>query len=516
MLPEAGSAPRSHTKLSAEMRSARSITLLAFVALTTAACGDRQHPGDSGNDAPVVDVVNARADTVANDAVDDESFDAVLIDGTDVLADVAPEAVAPDAFRPECSANADCIAPACRSVSCVSGRCVVASDPAPDGQSCDDGDLCTRDDRCASGACVAGARMSCGVCAGDVGGTYLVSFAARWNKTPHQLVVSPDDSAAMTGFADSNLWFARVPANGVGAIEHQYGDLDRGDVGYALASIDGGFLLAGYSQVGGGAELPWVVRTDPSGSERSTRAFFADRGGSFLGIVAMSGGGFVGLANAGGQAALTRIGADGSVVWTHDYYAVRTAYALSTLVMLPDGGFAFAGSARDTSFGTPRVVRTDAMGAVVWDHTFSRSSIDELRSIVALDDGGLVVGGRSNAGPAGSAWLMHLDSAGTETWSRYYGTDINASIDGIARTADGFALASRAGDDAWIIRTDAMGQLTEEATLALGGYEQAHAIAVASDGSLVVAGTSGLGTELPTDAWMVRVRDLASLACPSD
>jgi len=76
------------------------------------------------------------------------------VEAADVPADVkvADVKVTADAGpKPECKAAQDCPAPgaACVEAACVAGKCTTALT----AEACDDGDPCTKNDRCLAGAC---------------------------------------------------------------------------------------------------------------------------------------------------------------------------------------------------------------------------------------------------------------------------------------------------------------------------------------------------------------------------
>ncbi|MDQ3033274.1 MAG: hypothetical protein M3Y87_12720 [Myxococcota bacterium] len=481
------------------MTSPRPIPLLVLACLAVAGCYRHPPPVDGGpRDAQVPDTSDAGEPLDASDA-----SDATDADGTD------------DAGALECEEDADCDADPCTTARCDAGVCV--ADPIDDATTCDDGDVCTRADVCAAGTCV-GTRVSCAVC-DATDGAFLTTFRAAWHKGPRAYVAMPDGGHAVTGFGDGDAWLGAIDRAGAITIDRGYGHASMGDRGFAIArpsTTPGEVLVGGYSQVGGGPALAWMVRVDArDGDERGARALWDDRNGSVHGILLQPDGSTILLATSGARATIVRIAADGTLGPERSYFDVGWAYGLAGIVEMPGGDLVFAGDAGAFPDRKVRVVRVRATGEVVWDRVLDAQGALDL---VAQGDGSVIVGGQSWSGDGtGGAWLTRIDAAGGTRWERFYGEDPNASIASIAMTAEGLLLAASTNDDAWLIRTDRDGVLLDETTLALGGYESAT-IVRADGAGFVVSGTSrvGEGADAPIHAWILRADSFDDLACPAD
>lgn len=122
-------------------------------------------------------------------------------------------------------------------------------------------------------------------------------------------------------------------------------------------------------------------------------------------------------------------------------------------------------------------------------------------AVEALGDGGFVIAGkRQDWGAASSdAWLLRTDAEGNVLWEKTYGAAScpDAAYD-VRPTADGgfvFVGVTGSGNlgsqDGWLVKTDASGDETMEAVLfSTAGWDEARAVVEAPDGGFVVAGTS--------------------------
>lgn len=470
---------------------------LIFLCLCLAAgCGCATPPSPDAGDAPTPD--GGLLDALVSDAGADVPIDAgsdAPIDATEIP-DVPPDA-------PECELDVHCAAAPCESVTCAAGRCVRAM--RPEGASCDDGDLCTHDDVCSGEVC-AGIATTCGVCASGA----LTTFAARWLKRPATGRVLEGGDVVVAGFGDGDLWLGGIDADGAHIVDHGFGHRRAGDAAYAMdVAPDGTLVIGGYSQVGGGGAVPWIVRTDARATTHEELVPLPARGGTFTGLRLTSDGSIDTLARLESAAwmSLTPLGV---VRAERSLFPVRTAYGTSELVELAGGDLAFAAETGFIGSESVRVARIAADGAEVWTHDFDVYSAP---AITAMADGGVVVGGRD---VSAGGWLVRLDASGDVVWETRVPRALNATIEALAADGDRVLAAGWRDDRAWIARIAADGAVEAEAELDLGVFSQAFVVLVTEDG-IAVAGsarqTPGAGVDAIEHAWIVRAASVEDLSC---
>ncbi len=192
----------------------------------------------------------------------------------------------------------------------------------------------------------------------------------------------------------------------------------RWDVPSVLAGVDGavtdflvtptGFLLTGAGAGGAMDGLAGEVFA-PAGDTRWSRRY----GTAFSRAVAVDGG-FVLLSTDGAVGTapvVTRIDAEGAVVWSYAYRpsAVARSFSPEDLAATPDGGYLVAGSygswAAPASVAAPVVAKVRADGAAVeWVRTFDDGG--NAQSVVALADGYVLAG----SDRSGAARLLRFDA----------------------------------------------------------------------------------------------------------
>lgn len=185
------------------------------------------------------------------------------------------------------------------------------------------------------------------------------------------------------------------------------------DVGYAIIECTGGgFAVTGYS------------RSNPSGRS---------------------------------DAWLVRTTADGTHLWNRSFGGLDNDQGFD-IIEVESGGFALIGSTRSYGSEDPVthlqtydiwLIRTDAIGNILWNRTYGETGDDIGRSLVELNDGGFLLLGEINSSFATldhsgqyteyhpDAWLLRTNEAGELLWNQTYGGEENDFIRSVALDADG-------------------------------------------------------------------------------
>ena len=161
----------------------------------------------------------------------------------------------------------------------------------------------------------------------------------------------------------------------------------------------------------------------------------------------------------------------GNIEWSRTYGGSHSDEAYS-LIQMPDGGYAMAGST--ISFGAGNydfyLVKTDAYGNLEWNQTYGGAEFEAVHSLVETFDGGYAMAGRTKSFGSGGNdfYLVKTDSNGNMLWDRTYGGEQYDSANSIIVTSDGgYAIAGGtssfgSGDtDFWLIKTDEYGNIPE-------------------------------------------------------
>lgn len=280
------------------------------------------------------------------------------------------------------------------------------------------------------------------------------------------------------------------------------GPSGQGSAALVKALDDGGFVFGGTTPSASGDEDLWLFETDTLGEVRWARSYGtpSDDAGTFQ---PTPDGGFVALGsslNGSGQVTgwwILKTNARGVPVWQHTLSG-SGAITLSSLAAVSDG-VVVAGGPNSTVAGYPTTLwlaKFDASGALAWQKGYSPGflGVVPLALVQALPGGDLLVSGTTASLLTQDAnlFLMRLDPSGNGRWQKGYG--------GSRRDVGGLALPTPDG-----------GWLLEGATLSWGaggtanGYGDAWILRLDASGNILwqkAYGGAGddLGLALPDPA----------------
>lgn len=213
---------------------------------------------------------------------------------------------------------------------------------------------------------------------------------------------------------------------------------------------------------------------------------------------------------------LTKMDSEGAVVWQRSLGAAGSAQgaavSVSTSGVVTVAGTvsgAFDGSSSD---GDMLVAQFDAKGDEKFTTVVHALGADTASAITVGADGAIFVGGKSATG-GGDAFLARLDTAGKLVERRTIDGGGSEAIKALAIGHDGNLLAlTNENGDARLRSISAASLATDMGSLTLG-HADARAIAVATDGTIAVAGATSAalaGTQANTmgagrDGFVTRV-----------
>jgi hypothetical protein len=348
-------------------------------------------------------------------------------------------------------------------------------------------------------------------------------------------------------FGNYDFWVVRVNPQGNVLWDRAFGGTGE-DVLYSLQQTrDGGFVLGGYSLSDangnkssasfGGYDF-WVVRLDANGNKVWDYSFGGTDDDYLRSLGATADGGFI----LGGQTLsgpsgnktaplygtndfwVVRLDANGQKIWDRSFGGVG-ADRLQSLQQTSDGGFILGGVSLSGTTGNKTspnyglndywLVRIDANGNKLWDHSFGGTDNDELLSLQQTTDGGFVLGGFSWSGANGNKtsrnsgmtdfWIVRSDASGIKLWEQSFGGRDADSLRGLRQTRDGgFFLGgvSSSGStgtkttpfygvtDFWVVRLTAAGEEIWEQSFGGTGDDGIWGLACTEDGGFIFGGGS--------------------------
>ena len=293
-----------------------------------------------------------------------------------------------------------------------------------------------------------------------------------------------------------------------------------------VQTLDGGYALAGYQAIEGALNDILLAKVDHEGNLEWRRLYGGSGMDSGFSVVQASDGGYAlagytGSYGAGSTDAwLAKIDATGSLVWNRTYGGVNDDYC-SAMTQTSDGGYALAG--HSWSFGggsyAAWLIKTDSTGVMQWNRTYGGAKSDYARAVIQTSEGGYVIAGETNSFGVGTpsksnSYLIKTDSAGNMQWNKTYGgtaTDyaysvIEASTGGymLVGSTYSFGVGAPTYPNAFLVKTDATGDLMWNKTFGGAATEYAYSIIETSDGGYAFAGGSSSYGAGQRDMWLVK------------
>ncbi len=216
----------------------------------------------------------------------------------------------------------------------------------------------------------------------------------------------------------------------------------------------------------------------------------------------------------GGDFWLIKTDAEGKMLWEHTFGGEDWDYGFS-VQQTSDGGFILLGGtysfgAGDSDFW---LIKTDAEGKLLWEHTFGGEDWDYGFSVQQTSDGGFVLLGETKSFGAGDSdfWLIKTDAEGKMLWERTFGGRDGDGGISVQQTSDGgFILLGGtesfgAGDgDFWLIKTDAEGKLLWERTFGGSKWDYGISVQQTSDGGFILLGETKSFGAGDGDFWLIK------------
>jgi len=284
-------------------------------------------------------------------------------------------------------------------------------------------------------------------------------------------------------------------------------------------TADGGYVIAARTDsFGAGGNDLYLVRSDGSGTLIWGRACglstnevgrdvveTSDNGYMIAGSSEVMGGG-----NSDGY--LLRTDVDGVLVFAKTYGGINNEY-FAAMDVTSDGGYILAGNTSSYGAGNTDafLVKTDANGDTMWAKAYGGTNGDLAYDVKQTTDGGyILVGETTSFGPGSrSVLLIKTDASGDTLWSKTIGglgsggppNGDYAEGYSIQQTSDlGYIIAGEmygmgpAGNNFYMILTDASGNVAWTKTYGGSNEDNARSVVLTDDGGYIFAGyTSSFG-----------------------
>jgi len=224
---------------------------------------------------------------------------------------------------------------------------------------------------------------------------------------------------------DSSFYLIKTNMDGVVIWEKAYGELPHAEWATSVAVSANDYVVAGYQRKSETDQDLYILKVDADGDRLWQKPYGTPNVDRAYDIVHATSGGYI----LGGYTGLfqpptydpylVKMSEAGDVLWEQILGDTTHSEMIFSICETRDGGIAAAGSSRllspagsaDVLF----VLKTDASGALMWQNSYSQSSLSQGRCIVEDSQGALLICGQASGQNA--IHIAKLGAAGNLMWS---------------------------------------------------------------------------------------------------
>jgi hypothetical protein len=319
-----------------------------------------------------------------------------------------------------------------------------------------------------------------------------------------------------------DIWLIKTNATGDTTWTKTYGNTEYDYCYHVQQTSDDGYLLFGETNSFHHTYwFAWVIKTNSFGDTVWTsvigegRHYFARSG------IELSGGEciFTGRTKASGSAEedlwLVKLDAIGDTVWTKRMGGNGNDHGIS-IEQATGGGFIIAGVTESFGAGDKDLwlIRTDQSGDTIWTKTYGGIDSDIASDIKQTDDNGFIIAGATRSfGHMNNyydAWLIKTDSIGDTVWTKTFGGNFHDGGLAVQQTLDGgyilvgYKTLDLLNGDVWMIRTDDSGDTLWTASFGSNFYDYGRSVEQTNDGGYIIAGEYYEYNTNSRDVWLIK------------
>jgi len=351
------------------------------------------------------------------------------------------------------------------------------------------------------------------------GGVWDFAVSVRQTMDGGYIIAGTTESYGAGG---GDAYLVKTDASGNKEWEKTFGGSGSEAANSVLQTTDGGYIIVGWtSSYGVGGGDIYLVKTDASGNKEWDKTFGGSGGEEAWSVEQTTDGGYIIAGSTASYGAgindiyLVKTDASGNEEWEKTFGGSNNDYAYS-VQQTTDGGYIIAGGTTSYGAGSDDIylVKTDASGNEEWEKTFGGSNFEYAAFVQQTTDGGYIIAAVTESYGAGDRdiYLVKTDASGNKEWEKTFGGSACDESLSVQQTTDGgYIVAGWLNSygaglyDAWVVKTDALGNMEWEKTLGGSGNDYANCAQQTTDGGYIVAGATESYGAGCTDVYLVKL-----------
>ena len=332
-------------------------------------------------------------------------------------------------------------------------------------------------------------------------------------------IIAGNTSSFNTGY-DDDIWILKLSSEGEIDWQKTYGGSEREEAHSIQQTIDGGYIVAGYTYPFGAAGRDiWFLKLSLDGDIEWQKTYGGSGSDSASSIQQTQDGGYV---VAGEIESLEedqwvrdfwflKLSSNGDIEWQKTYVGDKS-YSASFIQQTGDGGYIAAGSTGSSGAGEIDIwfLKLSSDGDIEWQKTYGGDKSDSISFIQQTTEGGYIVAGSTGSfGAEGSdCWILKLSSDGDIEWQKTYRGDKSYSASFIQQTTEGGYIVagstyiygewgSESEGNIQVLKLSSTGSIEWQRAYEGSDVYRASSVQQTIDGGYIVAGS----TESSEDGW---------------
>ena len=268
-----------------------------------------------------------------------------------------------------------------------------------------------------------------------------------------------------------------------------------------IESPDGGYIAVGVQMSGTGNKANgqmYIIKTDSNGNLLWEKLYGDKYGDGCTSIDHAHDGGYIvtgewGLPGWDNSLCIMKLNTAGDLEWKK-LYGGNDAVG-SCIKRTSDGGYIAAGRSSFDNIIHAYLIKTDSMGNLEWEKTFSKGAYNDLFSVCLTPDDGYAAVGHTDYNQ-GDVYFIKTDSSGRVEWEKVIDGDRIEKGFNVQQTNDGgyiitgisYTNGKNPDQEVYLLRTGSSGEVIWEKRYEGGGFGIGHSVIPLSDGGYLVGG----------------------------